>query len=257
MKKIHLIIVISLFLLVFGVVFSVKAVHLPAAVASVMDFGKSKVNTPDKKEIKVTALGDSLAYGVGDTNDNGYTGDVKKRYEKQSDKTLIVHDFGVPDDTSTDLINRLQNDEIIETAKHSDMIFINIGTNDFLKSTDHLSKFDTQELKRNEKIYKKNLNHILNTVQDTKTQVPVYILGIYNPKVKGTDMSTINQTIESWNETTKQVTKSHKNVIFVRTDDLFLNKNKNNYFSDILHPNQKGYALIGKRVYDTMKQDHR
>ena len=91
----------------------------------------------NKEKMEVTALGDSLAYGLGDTNDNGYIGDVQHRYETDTDKELIVHDYGVPNDTSTDLLGRLKNNEIAEKAKRSDIIFINIGTNDFQKSTDH------------------------------------------------------------------------------------------------------------------------
>lgn len=232
-----------------------KSLVLIAVTIGVLLFGALLVKSFGEKEMVVTALGDSLAYGVGDKNDNGYTGDVQERYEQETGKELIVKDYGVPNDTSTDLIKRLKNDEITESAKNSDFIFINIGTNDFLKSTNHLTKFDKKELQKNEQIYKENLEKTLKTIQDQENPKTVYILGIYNPKVKGTDYSTINEAVLSWNRTTIQFTKEHKNVAFIRTDDLFINKNKKDYFSDKLHPNKKGYALIGKRVYDTVRQN--
>ncbi|GGB54221.1 GDSL-type esterase/lipase family protein [Fictibacillus barbaricus] len=207
----------------------------------------------NQKEMVVTALGDSLAYGLGDTNDNGYIGDVQHRYETDTDKELIVHDYGVPNDTSTDLLGRLKNNEIAVKAKRSDIIFINIGTNDFLKSTDHLTKFNQEELDKNEEIYKKNLNQIISKLQNRKNPKTIYILGIYNPKVN--DKNPVNEAVLNWNRSTIEVTKKHKNTAFIRTDDLFIQKNKQVYFSDKLHPNEKGYALIGERVYNTLKQN--
>ncbi|WP_394603706.1 GDSL-type esterase/lipase family protein [Fictibacillus sp. UD] len=208
----------------------------------------------NSEEMEVTALGDSLAYGLGDTSDNGYIGDVEKRYEDDLDKQLVVHDFGVPNDTSTDLLKRLSNPEIIDTAKKSDFILINIGTNDFLKSTNHLTKFNKEELAANEEIYKENLNQIIQKIQKKNNPKTIYILGIYNPKVKWSDMYDVNEAVLNWNTSTIEVTKKHKNTAFIRTDDLFINKKKQEYFSDKLHPNEKGYALIGKRVYETIKQ---
>jgi lysophospholipase L1-like esterase len=217
--------------------------------------GSLLVKSFSKDEMEVTALGDSLAYGLGDTEDNGYIGDVQNRYEKETDKRLIVNDYGVPNDTSTDLLKRLKNKQIAETAKNSDFIFINIGTNDFIKSTDRFTKFDKKELKNNQEIYKDNLDQIIKNVQESDSSKTIYILGIYNPKVKYSDMNTVNDALLSWNRATIQVTKDHQNVAFIRTDDLFINKNKKDYFADNLHPNEKGYALIGKRVYDTVKQN--
>lgn len=217
--------------------------------------GALLVKSFSTEEVEATALGDSLAYGLGDTEDNGYIGDVQERYEEETDKRVVVNDYGVPNDTSTDLLERLKNKEIAETAKNSDFIFINIGTNDFIKSTDRLTKFDKKELQTNQEIYKDNLNQIIKKVQEKDSSKTIYILGIYNPKVKYADMSAVNEAILNWNRSTIQVTKDHQNVAFIRTDDLFINKNKKDYFSDNLHPNEKGYALIGKRVFDTIKKN--
>jgi lysophospholipase L1-like esterase len=232
-----------------------KSSVIIVACLGVLLLGALLVNSFSKDEMEVTALGDSLAYGLGDTEDNGYIGDVKERYENETNKRLVVNDYGVPNDTSTDLLKRLKNKEIAETAKNSDFIFINIGTNDFIKSTDRFTKFNKEELQTNEKIYKKNLNQIINMIQEKKHSKPIYILGIYNPKVKNSDMNTVNDALLNWNRATIQITKDHQNVAFIRTDDLFINKNKKDYFADNLHPNEKGYALIGKRVFDTIKQN--
>ncbi|MCM3719372.1 GDSL-type esterase/lipase family protein [Fictibacillus phosphorivorans] len=234
MKKRVILIVISVFVLLAGVMI-VKALSTD--------------------EVEATALGDSLAYGLGDADDNGYIGDVQERYEDKLNKKLVVHDYGVPNDTSTDLLKRLSNKEIAETAKNSDFILINIGTNDFIKSTDRLTKFNKKELQTNQKIYRENLNIIIKRVQKKNASKTIYILGIYNPKVKYADMSDVNEAMLDWNRSTIQVTKDHENVAFIRTDDLFVNKNKKDYFADNLHPNEKGYARIGKRVFDTISMN--
>jgi lysophospholipase L1-like esterase len=256
MKKSLVLILVSLCILLFGVFIWAKMLNIPSAFATVVDIGWSKIKSINEKDIEVAALGDSLAYGLGDANDHGYIGDVKHRYESSTNKKMIVKDYGVPNATSTDLVQKLNNDQIRKSAKSSDIIFINIGTNDFLKSTNHMTKFNERELQINQQIYMKNLNHILKVLQDQKNPKTIYILGIYNPKVKWADMDTINKVINSWNESTIKVTKSHQNVAYIRTDDIFYHKDKQKYFSDKLHPNKKGYALIGKRVYHTVHKKY-
>ncbi|WNB93841.1 GDSL-type esterase/lipase family protein [Bacillus sp. NEB1478] len=254
MKKGLVVILVCLCIVLLGVFAFAKTLNIPSAFATVVDIGWSKIKSMNEKDVEVAALGDSLAYGLGDEEDHGYIGDVKYRYESSTNKTMVVKDYGVPNATSTDLLQKLNNEQIRSSAKSSDIIFVNIGTNDFLETTNHLTNFNEKELRVNQQVYMKNLNNILNILQNQENPKTIYILGIYNPKVKWADMDTINKTVNDWNQSTIQVTKSHKNTAYIRTDDIFIQRDKQKYFSDKLHPNKKGYALIGKRVFNTVKQ---
>jgi lysophospholipase L1-like esterase len=50
-----------------------------------------------------------------------------------------------------------------------------------------------------------------------------------------------------------KVISRQKNTTFVSVEDVFTGKNKQVYFSDELHPNKKGYTLIGNQVYNRLK----
>jgi lysophospholipase L1-like esterase len=40
-------------------------------------------------------------------------------------------------------------------------------------------------------------------------------------------------------------------MLFIPINDLFKDKKKTKYFSDKLHPNEKGYQLIANRVLES------
>ncbi|MFC3885697.1 GDSL-type esterase/lipase family protein [Bacillus songklensis] len=88
------------------------------------------------KEVRMVAVGDSLSFGIGDTNDNGYLGDVKHLYEKHCECDVVLEDYGVPNDTSKQLLEKLDTKAVKSALAKADYLFVNIGTNDFIQSAD-------------------------------------------------------------------------------------------------------------------------
>jgi len=71
-------------------------------------------------------------------------------------------------------------------------------------------------------------------------------LGLYNPYP---DSQEIEDEIVEWNEKSQAIVDDYENIKFILTNELFQEKSTD-YFSDALHPNEKGYSLITKKILD-------
>ena len=78
-----------------------------------------------------TALGDSIAYGVGATNDYGYVNYLRDFLETKKGRVNPVN-RAVPGFASSDLLRQLENDAVTQNAvKNADLITISIGGSTF------------------------------------------------------------------------------------------------------------------------------
>ncbi|MFC7370201.1 GDSL-type esterase/lipase family protein [Fictibacillus iocasae] len=247
MKKTALLITASAILLIGGITLLTVKGNLPAVLLSYITFGQSELK--DQDETELTAIGDSLAFGVGDEEGAGYIGDVKFRYEKATGRTLELKDFGVPGDTSSDMLKRLNRGDFLDEVKESDILLVNIGTNDLLKATDDLQNLDERKIEKAKMQFVRNMIAAFKKVENNQRNVPIYIIGLYNPVKENEKQEKVEKVIQEWNNETKKAAVAYPAVTFIATDDLFRGKQKEVYFSDQLHPNKKGYALIGERVF--------
>ncbi|MFC0189657.1 GDSL-type esterase/lipase family protein [Fictibacillus aquaticus] len=247
MKKTTVLVAASAALLIGGIIFFMVKGNLPAVLQSYFTFGKSELQ--DKDETELTAIGDSLAFGVGDEDGAGYIGDVKVRYEKATGKTLELKDFGVPDDTSGNMLTRMNRGNLLEEVKESDIILVNIGTNDLLKSTNDLQDLDETKINRAKDKFNQNIEKAFRQIENNQRNVPIYIIGLYNPVKDKEKKEKLDKIINDWNSETQKIAEKYPAVTYISTADLFKGKSKREYFSDQLHPNKKGYALIGERVF--------
>lgn len=131
------------------------------------------------------------------------------------------------------------------------------------------------------KKYQENVKEIIEEIRSLNKQVPIYILGIYNPFYLNfpeiTDMQTI---VDNWNEGTQQVVDESANSYFIPINDLLyqgLNQEvgiteasdqttssdsssgtRNNvlYEEDHFHPNNLGYQLMANAVRDQLIETH-
>ena len=82
-----------------------------------------------------TAFGDSLAYGTGATNNEGYVNLYKNYLETDNQATVILYNLGVPGWTSSDLLGALRTNSTFRlAASGSDVITVDIGGNDLLQA---------------------------------------------------------------------------------------------------------------------------
>ena len=200
---------------------------------------------PDDEQT-IIALGDSLTYGLGDKQEQGYVGQLQKKLNQQSQYTYTIRNFGIPGQESSDLLEQLKSIEVNETFNEADWVIVYIGTNDLRTATGgNFLTISKEAITEKKKLYTNNMEEILSTIRKFNPSVPIITVGLYNPFQQS---DRLNDIVSDWDESVKTITKQHENAHFIPTNDLYLDKEKEDYFSDALHLNQKGYEMIADRI---------
>ncbi|WP_051348416.1 GDSL-type esterase/lipase family protein [Peribacillus kribbensis] len=208
-------------------------------------------NRPEDEKGKrvITALGDSLTYGLGDSKGTGYVSSLENKLNQKNSKvTYDAKSFGVIGQKSGALLLRLAEPKMIRQVENSDYIILYIGTNDLVKNSrnDNLSGLPPKQLALAKKEYLHNLTMITEAIHVMNHDAPIIVLGLYNPYPNtGKQIETY---IDNWNESVQGMTKDKQYMTFIPTNQLFKGKRKRDYFYDSLHVNDKGYDLLADHI---------
>ncbi len=204
------------------------------------------------QEHAILALGDSLTYGVGDRQEEGYVGQLENILESKSSTTdYTINNYGIPGQESDGVIKQLANPTISEKVNEAEYIILFIGTNDLRTSLGgDFQTINQTVIKREKHDYLNNIDGILKNIRMLDKDVPFIVVGLYNPYP---DDEQLNEILDDWNDDLKDTVSKYSSITFVPTDDLFQDKSKQDYFSDSLHLNHKGYHLIAKRISEEIK----
>ncbi|MFC7373272.1 GDSL-type esterase/lipase family protein [Fictibacillus iocasae] len=205
----------------------------------------------EKKDepIRVTALGDSLTYGVGDPSRKGYIGFVTDAMERRTGRPVSLNNFGISGQRSDQLLHQLGSGAVLRSIQRADTVFVFIGTNDYRQTAKwNFKKLPLNKMGEGEKKLEENLTDITAIIRKQNPSAKLYILGLYNPYF-GDGYDTKNgPIIQSWNETIKKVADKTALSLYIPTEKLFVNISKPLYFSDSIHPNTRGYEKMGTWV---------
>ncbi|AJO21834.1 GDSL-type esterase/lipase family protein [Weizmannia coagulans] len=200
------------------------------------------------KQITITAIGDSLTRGTGDTAGKGYAGDAADRLKKKTKKAVLLQNNGIKGLTSSGLLEQLKQPQIKRELKSADIILLTIGGNDLFAGGEALDHLNTAYIEKLEKPYLANLKQIYAGIRAVNKTAIVYHVGLYNPFIDLSEAKTTSAIVRKWNFDSASVASDFPKVIYVPTFDLF-EQNVNDYlYSDKFHPNTAGYQLIGERV---------
>ena len=198
-------------------------------------------------------LGDSIAYGSGTSN------------SKEACYGKIVTDtngyeyanHSVPSHTTTNLINRLKQDVVVEDLKKADIISISIGGNDFLMSNliglmfDSIVLGDHSEYDKIADGFYTNLCEIIKIINSHNADAVILMQTLYNPQSgylrapyqEGADR--INAAIERYN------TENPGEIVIVDVGSA-LGDDMGNYADDEIHPSAKGNEIIAQKIIDKL-----
>ncbi len=200
-------------------------------------------------------LGDSIAYGSGianareacygkivaDTNDYEYA------------------NYAVPGHTTTNLINRLSNEEVIEALEKADVISISIGGNDFLMSNlmglmfDSIVKNDYTQFDEIAESFYSNFSRIVDKINEHNEDAVILMQTLYNPQSgylrppyqQGADR--INAAIERYNA-------ENPGEIVIVDVGTALGDDPENFAADDIHPSVKGNEIIAKVILEKLDE---
>ncbi|HFI0345832.1 TPA: SGNH/GDSL hydrolase family protein [Streptococcus suis] len=223
------------------------------------------------RKFRYLALGDSLTEGVGDvTGQGGFVPLLAQSLVNEYGYEVDVQNFGVSGNTSKQILKRMkENEELQQALKEADLLTLTVGGNDLRKViVSNLSNLKLSTFDKPAREYGRNLEKIVKRARQENANLPIYILGIYNPfYLSFPELTEMQTVVDKWNQTTKQITEKYKDVYFVEINDLLykglegemglsqsssVSTNNLLYEDDHFHPNNTGYEIMKKALLEKM-----
>lgn len=237
---------------------------------------KSEFLSSKLKKIQYVAIGDSLTEGVGDsTNQGGFVPLLAQDLGATYNLEVNFKNFGVSGNTSQQILNRLKSQpEIKKQIKNSRFVTLTVGGNDILSVLrKDFTTIDEEALKKANDTYIANLKSIIGSVRNEKRDIPIYILGVYNPfYLNFPEITKIQDIIDDWNDSTDTLTKTYQSVYFVPINQLLYKGidgkegvvqtsgdqvsviNDALFSEDHFHPNTIGYQIMSNAVMEKLNE---
>ena len=225
-----------------------------------------------KKVVTYVAIGDSLTKGVGDsTNQGGFVPLLAHSLTNETGLEFKAINYGVDGNTSSLNLSRIQEKkEIRKDLKQAQLLTITVGGNDLRKAIlEDTSNLDLDRFEKASKTYEKNLKQIIELARKDNPDLPVYVVGIYNPLyLNFPDLTELQTLVDQWNQRTEEPLSAYQGVYFVPINDLLykgidgksgvteseLGKetvtNDALYDEDSFHPNNTGYEIMKEAVLE-------
>lgn len=198
-------------------------------------------------------LGDSIAYGSGISNSR------EACYGKIVADTngFDYANHAIPGHTTSNLINRLSDEKVIDDLKKADIISISIGGNDFLMSNliglmfDSIVRNDHSEFDRIAEGFYSNFCKIIDIINSHNEDAVILMQTLYNPQSgylrapyqEGADR--INAAIEKYNA-------ENPGEIVIVDVATALGDDMANYADDEIHPSAQGNEIIANIILDKL-----
>lgn len=237
---------------------------------------KSEFLSSKLKKIQYVAIGDSLTEGVGDsTNQGGFVSLLAQDLGATYNLEVNFKNFGVSGNTSQQILNRLKSQsEIKKQVKNSRFVTLTVGGNDILSVLrKDFTTIDEEAFKKANNTYIANLKSIIGSVRNEKRDIPIYILGVYNPfYLNFPEITKIQDIIDDWNDSTDTLTKTYQSVYFVPINQLLYKGidgkegvvqtsgdqvsviNDALFSEDHFHPNTIGYQIMSNAVMEKLNE---
>lgn len=212
----------------------------------------------EKNVVHYAALGDSLTAGVDSNNKIGLSfADYIAQDLQRVELYGSFDNFGVPGDTTIDLLNDLSKPEMQFKLQSTDMITISIGANDFLQ----VLKSDPSRLQNEEEV-KKIMNQLtenyvasMQIIRKVNPTAEVYLMGYYNgfyayPPEKQQPLIQLTKTV---NEIIKEIALL-SNSHYVPTFETIA-KDYPTYLPNPtnVHPSPAGYMAIADELWKQIR----
>lgn len=246
---------------------------IPAASPRLSKASLQSVITP---KFHLVAIGDSLTEGVGDsTGQGGFVPLLAQQIFHEQGYDVVTANYGVAGNTSKQILKRMSEDRSIQQSlKEADLMTLTVGGNDVMHVIrKNLDSLTVKTFKKPAKQYSKRLRKIIDLARQENPDLPIYILGIYNPfYLNFPELTEMQTVVDDWNQTTEETLTHYKNVYFVPINDrLYKGINGEQaliehvtgqtkvvndalFEEDHFHPNNRGYQIMQAAIMEKMNE---
>lgn len=176
---------------------------------------KKEITNINSKGSNIICFGDSITMGYGVAQQDSYPASLAKITD------IPVINAGVDGDTSTEGLRRIKSDVLDNRPL---LVIIEFGANDFLKKVPFAETL-------------KNIEEMIQKSQEVGAIVA--LADVSNPVI-----------MNEYGKAFKKLSLKYKTIFIPRiTRGIFTNPTLK---SDFIHPNEKGYQLIARRIYDAI-----
>ena len=227
-------------------------------------------------KLNYVAIGDSLTEGVGDTtNQGGFVPLLADSLSGAYGYQVTTSNYGVSGNTSQQILKRMTEKEAIQDdLKKANLMTLTVGGNDVMAVIrKKLTTLQVSSFTKPAKAYQKRLRQIIEVARSENPNLPIYILGIYNPfYLNFPEMTEMQEVIDNWNNQTEAVTTEYEGVYFVPINELLYkgldgeegivesSGQQTQIINDVLftgdhfHPNNTGYRIMSTAVMEKISE---
>lgn len=176
------------------------------------------------KIVHLTAIGDSLTYGVGDhPGKGGYPNLIRQKVNHSTHHiTMTAANFGISGETTNQINHRVvSSPKLRNNIRRADVITVTTGGNDMLHFLKANLAVQTRrdlsaKLQQYATAYQTRVSRLLTNIRRLNKRVHIFVFGIYNPVyVYFPQVSFINQAIQLNNRVTSRVVQAQSRTYFI------------------------------------------
>lgn len=256
---------LSTLLLLFGFGYSVKDMLWPSGGTYIGEDLSAKppegAKLAERKEILITAIGDSLTKGTGDATGEGY---VKQVIPLLADKFKVPvklnNNLALNGMRADQLAEKLQKDKGIRySLSQANLILFTIGGNDLFQiatgqsASQATGELDMDKLRKELPTGLERLERVIKELNEINPNATIVYMGMYNPFYELKDLKEGSLEVQKWNQQAYSIIYQYPNMMMVPTFDLFEKSSGRYLSSDHFHPNNEGYAQIAARIAQSLE----
>jgi lysophospholipase L1-like esterase len=200
-------------------------------------------------EVAALIIGDSLARGTGDESGLGIGGRLADELKKTRGKVRPPVNIAVNGYRTPDVEEQLKSHNVQTLIAQSNVIVLSIGGNDLWGSTDWRAVMVRSPLAVMDQVLGR-VADIVTTVRRINPTARIFLVGLYNPFVSAPFGVQLSSLVNRWNARVTERFANDANFTLVETSDLFSHRDRLSL--DRFHPNDEGYALIARRIADSL-----